>query len=237
MNKEQLFDEICKVKDFMIVSPQIGLIGLVPIRPNFQKLMSNPKIFRMIIEAMAGEIKNLNFDLLAGGESSGISWAAGLSLILEKPFVYVRKAGIKGMLGDIVEGNFEKGQKAILIDDLISKSATLRMLLSNLKEAGLKVNDIFTIMACTGPWFEEDRGWLSEEGIKIHYLFSWQELAKAQKKRGAIPEEIYPYYINYIEHPEEWQENKDKWQEYCQVLKHKLNIPIPEFLEDMLKMK
>jgi orotate phosphoribosyltransferase len=237
MNKEQLFDEICKVKDFMITSPQIGLIGFVPIRPNFQRLMSEPKVFHLIIEIMAEAIKKMDFDLIAGGESSGIPMAAGLSLVLNKPFVYVRKAKVKGMLGDVIEGSYRKGQKAIFIDDLVSKSETLRMLVSNLKDSGLGTNDIFTIMICKGPWFEEDQQWIKEEGIKIHYLFSWQELAEAQKKRGAIPEEIYPYYINYIEHPEEWQKNKDKWQEYCQVLKHKLNIPIPEFLEDMLKMK
>jgi len=237
MNKELLFNEICKVKNFVTITPQIVSVGLVPVRPNFRKLISHPQVFRLILEAMAEKIKDLDFDLVAGGETAGIPWGVGLALITDKPFVYVRKAKVEGKARDLVEGDFKRGQKILLVDDVISKSETKKLFIQYLREVELKVNDILVIMNCTGPWFEADRQWISEAGINIHYLFTWKELAEAQKKRGVIPEEVYPYYLNFIEHPEEWQENKAKWQEYCRVLKHKLNIPISESLEEMLKMK
>ena len=54
---------------------------------------------------------NIEFDLLAGGETAGIPYAAFFSELLQKPMIYVRKK-TKGFGQDQqIEGNFKKNQK------------------------------------------------------------------------------------------------------------------------------
>jgi orotate phosphoribosyltransferase len=236
MNKTKLFNEIFKVKSFVTFAPRIVPVGLVPVKLDFRKLMSHPAVFRILLEALKEEAEKINFDLIAAGEISGIPWGAGLALVMNKPFIYVHKTKTSGI--NLVEGDYKKGQKVILIDDMIAYGEKKQAFAENLKDSGLNVSDIMVILAHTDRKFAREERWLKKEGINLHYLFTWKELAEEQMKRKIIPKEIYPYYLNFMEHPEQWSDNdKKKWQEYCRVLKNKLNVSIPEEWEEMLKMK
>ncbi len=235
-NQELLFDEICRVKKFFELTPVVTSAGFVPVKLNFGALLSHEPVFRLVTDSLAVQAKKLNFDLVVGTEPEGLPWAESLSSKLKKPFAYVRRFKAD-QEGELVEGDFEPGQRALLVDEVLAGDESERLFISNLTRAGLKTIALLVIMIQDGSQFESQKQWLLSQGITLKYLFSWQELAAAQKKRGLIPEEIYPYYLSYLEAPDQWQKAKEKHQEYCLVLKHQLNIPLPEDLEDLLKMK
>lgn len=236
MKKDKLFNEICKVKSFVTFAPRVAPVGLVPVKLNFRKLMSQPAVFRAVVETLREKAQKINFDLIASGEVAGIPWGVGLALAMNKPFIYIHKANVKGL--DLVEGDYKKGQKVLLVDDMISYGEKKKIFVDNLKSVGLKISDILVIMVHSDKKFGKEERWLEKEEIDLNFLFTWKELAEEQMKRKIIPKEIYSYYLNFIEHPNEWPDNdKQKWQEYCRVLKNNLNISIPEEWEEMLKMK
>ena len=75
----------------------------------------------------------IEFDLLAGGETAGIPYAAFLSERLQKKMIYVRKKS-KGFGKDKqIEGYYENGQKAILIEDLATDGGTKAMFIEVLR--------------------------------------------------------------------------------------------------------
>lgn len=234
MDKEKLFDEICNVENFLNLKPRKVSIGPVPVSPNNRKLYSHPKAFKMICQAMGEIIKKLDIDLIAGGETAGIPIATGISFATDIPFVYVRKGELKGKTRDLVEGDYSPGQKVVLVDDLVGKGETKKLFIKNIEDSGLKVTDIVVFWFLDAEDYKDDIAWIKEKGFGLNYLFTWQELAEAQYKRGKVPEEIYPFYLDFIKHPESWRDNKEKWQKYIEVLK-KENIEIPDFLDEYLK--
>ena len=72
------------------------------------------------------ELCNLVFEkfadaeLLAGVATAGIAWGAMVADQLKLPYIYVRPKPKEHGLGNQVEGYFEKRQKAVVIEDLVS---------------------------------------------------------------------------------------------------------------------
>ena len=89
--------------------------------------------------------KNLNFDIMAGGETAGIPYAAFLSNKLKIPMIYVKKKTKGFGINKQIEGNFVKNQNVLLVEDLATDGGSKINFVNALREAGLKVKDIFVI--------------------------------------------------------------------------------------------
>ena len=91
-----------------------------PVYVDCRKIISYVKereiIFNKAIEYF--KKNNLNFDILAGGETAGIPYAAFLSDKLNKPMIYIRKKPKGFGINKQIEGNFIKNQNAMIIEDL-----------------------------------------------------------------------------------------------------------------------
>ena len=232
--KRKLFKRISKIPNFPSLDPAIVSIGPVPFRPNPRRLFSYPDVFKEIVKQLAVRVKKSKVDRLVGGETAGIPLAAALSLETNIPFAYVKKEPKGGRTGGAVEGDFKVGERVALVEDLISNGKTKVLFVNRLKNEGLKVADIITIVYFKSLGFvPEFEKLLKEEKIDFHYLYTIKELTEYQIQQGIIPKELAPYILDYVNHPRDWQK-KEKWQKYIEVLK-KSNIEIPDFLNEYLK--
>ena len=91
------------------------------------------------------EKNKIQFDLVAGGETAGIPYAAIISEKIKKPMVYIRKKPKGFGRNQQIEGNFKEKQKAILIEDLATDGGSKVVFVEAMRKAGLIVNDIFVI--------------------------------------------------------------------------------------------
>ncbi|PPR53392.1 MAG: Orotate phosphoribosyltransferase, partial [Alphaproteobacteria bacterium MarineAlpha5_Bin1] len=115
---------------------------------------------------------NINFDILAGGETAGIPYAAFFSELLQKPMIYVRKK-TKGFGKDQqIEGSFKKNQKTILIEDLATDGGSKVIFIEALRKAELLVSDIFVVFYY--DIFDINNSPLSSLDVKIHSLCTWK---------------------------------------------------------------
>ena len=147
---------------------------------------------------------NLEFDLLAGGETAGIPYAAFLSERLQKKMVYVRKKPKGFGKNKQIEGYYENGQKAILIEDLATDGGTKVMFVETLRKSGLKVSDIFVIFYY--DIFDINNSPLKLLDIKIHSLCTWKNIIGILKQKQLYTEE----HINNLE---KFLHNPDKWRD------------------------
>ena len=133
---------------------------------------------------------NLEFDLLAGGETAGIPYAAFLSERLQKKMIYVRKKP-KGFGNDKqIEGHYEIGQKAILIEDLATDGKTKVMFVEALRKSGLEVSDIFVIFYY--DIFDFNKALLTSMNIKMHSLCTWKNIINViSREKLFIEKEIH----------------------------------------------
>src|SRR5919106_7053361 len=107
--------------------------------------------FPYIRDFIKSELCNVIFEkfpdaaLLAGVATAGIAWGAMAADQLKLPFIYVRAKPKEHGLGNQVEGYYEKGQKTVVIEDLISTGKSSLDVVNVLKNAGLNVIGMVSI--------------------------------------------------------------------------------------------
>ena len=93
-----------------------------PVYVDCRKIISFVKERNLVLDYAINYLKNNNidFDILAGGETAGIPYSAFLAEKMKKPMIYIRKKP-KGYGNDQqIEGFFNQGDKAILLEDLVN---------------------------------------------------------------------------------------------------------------------
>lgn len=84
-------------------------------------------------------------DIIAGVATGGIAQGALVAQELGVPFVYVRSEAKKHGMGNQIEGHFEKGQKVVVIEDLISTGGSSLKAVEALRKAELDVKGLVAI--------------------------------------------------------------------------------------------
>ena len=84
-------------------------------------------------------------DVIAGVATGGIAQGALVAQELGLPFIYIRSTAKGHGMGNQIEGAFEKGQKVVVIEDLISTGGSSIKAIQALKEAELDVKGLIAI--------------------------------------------------------------------------------------------
>src|SRR5215471_15005969 len=112
-----------------------------PIYCDNRKVLSFPYIRDFIKSEMCNVVFEEfgGADLLAGVATAGIAWGAMAADQLKLPFVYVRPKPKEHGLGNQVEGTFEQGQKAVVVEDLVSTGKSSLQVVDVLRNAGVEI--------------------------------------------------------------------------------------------------
>lgn len=84
-------------------------------------------------------------DIIAGVATGGIAQGALVAQELGIPFIYVRSSAKAHGMGNQIEGHYEKGQRVVVIEDLISTGGSSLKAVKDLKDAGLEVKGLVAI--------------------------------------------------------------------------------------------
>ena len=120
---------------------------LSPVYCDNRILISNVKAREYIVNCFIEKIKPLNLDLIAGTATAGIPWAAWIAHELKLPLVYVRSSNKDHGRQNSIEGKVEQGQRAVLIEDLISTGKSSILAANKLEESGIHVDLIMSIFS------------------------------------------------------------------------------------------
>ncbi|MDZ4662426.1 MAG: adenine phosphoribosyltransferase [Pseudomonadota bacterium] len=119
-------------------------------------LIGNAKGLRYSIDKMKDRYSSYEFDIVAGIEARGFIIGSAFAYAMNKGFVPVRKKG--KLPGDIVSHNYDleygsdtieiqkdaiqKGQKVLLIDDLLATGGTALGAISLIEKLGAEIVEI-----------------------------------------------------------------------------------------------
>ena len=145
----------------------------------------------------------LEFDLVAGGETAGIPYAAYISEKIKKPMIYIRKQSKGFGKNQQIEGNFSKNQKAILIEDLATDGGSKVIFVEAMRKVGLVVTDIFVIFFYDIFDFEESI--LSKLNVNIHSLCTWKDIISVLEKRKLFNQTDIKNLKEFLSRPDEWR--------------------------------
>lgn len=126
------------VKDYIRTIPDFPKKGIM--FRDITTVLQDKDGFKLAVDSMAELVKDIDFDVIAGIESRGFVFGAALAYKLGKPLVTVRKKG-KLPYKTISEeysleygtaeievhcDAIEKGQRVIVVDDLIATGGTVK---------------------------------------------------------------------------------------------------------------
>src|SRR5436189_921206 len=137
--------------------------------------------FPFIRDFIKSEMCNVVFEhfaeaeLLAGVATAGIAWGAMAADQLKLPYIYVRPKPKEHGLGNQIEGYYEKGQKTIVIEDLVSTGKSSLQVIDALKAEGLEVTGMVSIFTYDFPVASAA---FKNAGIEYYPLTSYPELVK-----------------------------------------------------------
>jgi len=156
-----------------------------PIYVDCRKLVSFPKEREIIINEMSKQIKYIYKGeiIVAGGETAGIPYSSFISQKLKLPMVYIRKQPKGFGKGKLIEGEFRKKSKSILIEDMATDGGSKIHFINSMRNAHLSVKDIFVVFFYDiYPSAKEN---MKKMRVNLNYLASWKDIL-----------EVSPNYIS-----------------------------------------
>jgi uridine monophosphate synthetase len=129
-------------------------------------LVSFPFALRQAVAAYQTVLGQISFDLLAATPLAGLPLGTALCLDMDKPLIYPRKTAKSYGTGKEIEGVWQVGQTAVIIDDLITSGDSILQAIVALKASGLQVNEAVVLV-------DREQGgvaMMQEHGYKLHAI-------------------------------------------------------------------
>lgn len=142
-------------------------------------------------------------EVLMGTSTAGIAHAAICGHMMNLPMGYVRGGSKDHGRKNQIEGRLEKGQKVVVIEDLISTAGSVLEVVSVLREAGAEVLGIASIMTYG---MKKGMERLAEAGVRNISLCSFEDVAMQALEQNYIKPEDYDRLIAFRNNPsdESW---------------------------------
>lgn len=144
--------------------------------------------------------------VLMGTSTAGIAHAAIVAHMMHLPMGYVRGGNKDHGRQNRIEGKLEKGQKVVVVEDLISTGGSVIDVVEALREAGAEVLGIASIFTY-GMQKGLDR--LAAAGVKNVSLSNFDVLVQVAAEKGYIRPEQVERLIRFRNNPsdESWMHN------------------------------
>lgn len=155
------------------------------------------------IELIDRDIGRDNIDVVAGGETAGIPYAAFVAVALGKPMVYVRKEpkGFGRMAQ--IEGALDDGARVLLVEDLTTDGGSKVGFVEALRAADVKVEHTYVVFHY--GIFPESQTTMDDLGVGLHALATWWDVLDAAREQAAFSTEQLDSVEAYLHDPDGWK--------------------------------
>ena len=174
-----------------------------PIYCDNRKVLSFPYIRDFI----KSELCNVIFEkfedaaILAGVATAGIPWGAMAADQLKLPFIYVRPKPKEHGLGNQIEGEYTKGQKVLVIEDLVSTGKSSLQAVDALLEKGLEVIGMVSIF---NYGFSTAKDQFKTRKLNYYSLTDYPTLIQLALQNGMVGEEESILLNQWRKDPANW---------------------------------
>ena len=156
-----------------------------PIYIDLRLLVTYPKLLAQVASAYLPVLEKLKFDRLAGLPYAALPIVTAISLQAGYPVIYPRKE-IKtyGTKAEI-EGEYQAGETAVVVDDLTTTGGSKFEGIEKLTGAGLHVKDVVVLIDRQSGAKEA----LAEAGFRLHSVLTISEMLDYWETTGKVEAE------------------------------------------------
>ena len=169
-----------------------GIIS--PFYLDLRLLVSYPLTLRSSALAMAQVLTPLAFDRIAAIPYAAMPIGTAVALEMNRPMIYPRREKKDYGTGRAIEGEFNKGETVVVIDDVITTGASKIQAIEPLVEAGLKVRDIVVLV-------DREQGGAAElqaRGFHVHAALKIRAMMQALRDAGKVSEKEYDDVMTFL---------------------------------------
>ena len=188
---QKLYDTGCvKFGEFTLKS---GIKS--PVYVDFRVTISNPSLLKEIGIVLAQKAKEIGCNRICAIPYAGLPLGVATSIEGNIPLVYSRKEVKTYGTGKLIEGKFDKTDKILVVDDIVTDGASKIEAIKPLTKEGLNVTDILVII-------DREQGGsklLAEAGYKLHSIGTLSQILEYLKSVNKIDTDLYNKVKQFIQ--------------------------------------
>lgn len=207
-------------KELARVALEIGAIKLDPDEPftwasgyrmpvyNDNRLLLGKIDHRLLVAKGFESIlrrEEIGVEVIAGVATAGISHATTLANRLKIPLIYVRPQPKSHGMKNQVEGILKKGQKVVVIEDLVSTGGSALNAVKAIRESAGLVDHCLCIFSYG---FKQAETLFSDEKCQLHPLLTFKDLLGYAGEQQLLAEDKINLLHTWRQDPFQWGEQQ-----------------------------
>lgn len=176
-----------------------------PVYCDNRLILTAPEVRNDVEEGLAKLVKEHypDVEVLMGTSTAGIAHAAIVGHLMDLPMGYVRSGAKDHGRQNQIEGRLEKGQKVVVVEDLISTGGSCIEVVNVLREAGA---DVLGVVSIFTYGMQKGLTRLAEANVKNVSLTNFDVIAEVAAEDGYIEKDDVKRLIAFRNNPsdESW---------------------------------
>jgi len=173
-----------------------------PIYCDNRVTLSYPEIRTFVKIALSTLSEQLeDYDTVAGVATAGIAHGALIADYIKKPFIYVRSKAKDHGRENLIEGDFSRAKKVLVVEDLISTGGSSIQAVEALRAEGIEVVGVIALFS-----YEFEKAKKNFEAANCPYLTvsGYSTMLTQAKKTNYITDEEYATLQDWSKDPSGW---------------------------------
>jgi uridine monophosphate synthetase len=167
-----------------------------PIYIDLREIISYPNLLQDLAKIFVQKI-NTNHQLICGVPYAALPMATALSLYCQLPMIIKRKEAKKYGAKKLIEGKYSKGDRVIVIEDVITSGISLEETIQELEAEGLIIDKILVVLNREQGGLEK----LQSKGYTVEALYSLSSMLMQLKQEQPLLENEINTALEFLNNP------------------------------------
>ena len=165
-----------------------------PIYIDLRRIAASPAVLKMAGQIYADLLEPLAYDHIAAVPYAALTIGTAVALETGRPLIYPRKEAKAYGTGRTVEGVFAAGDKAVIIEDLVTSGGSVLKAIEQLKAVGITVTDAAVLIDRE----QGGRANLAEKSCQLHAALQLSDILATLYSAGRISAEQLAEVKQYL---------------------------------------
>ena len=175
-----------------------------PVYCDNRKVLSYPYVRDFVKSELANMVLEHfpDAEVIAGVATAGIAHGVMAADLLKLPFIYVRAKPKEHGMGNQIEGVLEKGQKVVVIEDLVSTGKSSLQVVDVLRDQGAEVVGMCALFTYGFPVADEA---FNKAGVPLHTISNYNALMEVAEELNIVQAEDQESLGKWRMEPSQWK--------------------------------